>query len=331
MKSFLRKIRISDPWNYKIPFLIAIPYLYVFHCSFYYSFGAQNFIFKFLLSYITIIGIAGFAYTLNDFTDKKKDEAAGKENIHINKPMWFSMGILLLFLSIALAPWYYFPKTVYTLSLLGIELMLFVLYSVPPFRFKERGFWGVLTDSLYAHAIPALLALTAFDQHGELPFTNSRGLWISLIVWQFCLGIRNILFHQIADYENDIQSGIKTFVTGYSISKTEQLLKKLFIPLEVITFLFFCIILSFCYFLMSLTLIAIYILYLFYQRKGYQSSTHPVYRKFCYFFLDDFYIEWLPIIFLLWLITVDVRYIVPFVLHVLLFRNCFKRFLKLNF
>jgi len=331
VKSFLRKIRISDPWNYKIPFLIAIPYLYVFHCSFYYSFGAQNFIFKLLLSYITIIGIAGFAYTLNDFTDRKKDEAAGKENIHINKPMWFSMGILLLFLSIALAPWYYFPKTVYTLSLLGIELMLFVLYSVPPFRFKERGFWGVLTDSLYAHAIPALLALTAFDQHGELPFTNSRGLWISLIVWQFCLGIRNILFHQIADYENDIQSGIKTFVTGYSISKTEQLLKKLFIPLEVITFLFFCIILSFCYFLMSLTLIAIYILYLFYQRKGYQSSTHPVYRKFCYFFLDDFYIEWLPIIFLLWLITVDVRYIVPFVLHVLLFRNCFKRFLKLNF
>lgn len=331
MKSFLRKIRISDPWNYKIPFLIAIPYLYAFHSSFYYSFGAQNFIFKVFLSYITIIGIAGFAYTLNDFTDRKKDEAAGKENLHIHKPIWFSMGILLLFLSIALAPWYYFPKTVYTLSLLSIELLLFVLYSVSPFRFKERGFLGVITDSLYAHAIPALLALTAFDQNGELPFNTIRGLSITLLLWQFFLGIRNILFHQIADSKNDIKSGIKTFVTSTSIPKTELLLKKLFIPLEVISFSLFCLIISLTYFLMSLTLLAIYILYLFYQRKGYQSSTHPVYRKFCYFFLDDFYIEWLPIFFLLWLLTNDIRYIVPLVLHVLLFRNCFKRLLKLNF
>ncbi len=327
MKSFLRKIRISDPWNYKIPFLIAVPYLYA--C--YHPFSADNFIVKIILSYITIIGIAGFAYTLNDFTDRNKDEEAGKENIHIKKTIGFSIGILMVFMGIALGPWYFFPKSVYTLSLLGFELLLFVLYSVPPFRFKERGFVGVITDSLYAHAVPALLALTAFDQNGELPSSTHLALWVSLITWQFCLGIRNILFHQIADYENDIKSGINTFVTQFSIPKTEQLLRQLFIPLEVITFLLFTFSLLYNYAWSYIAALIIYAIFLFTQRASVESSTHPFYRKFCYFFLDDFYIEWLPILFLLYLISMDIRYIIPFVVHILLFRNCFKRLLKLNF
>jgi 4-hydroxybenzoate polyprenyltransferase len=327
VKSFLRKIRISDPWNYKIPFLIAIPYLYTYHCNI----DAKDSILRFFWAYITIIGIAGFAYTLNDFTDRKKDEKAKKVNIHANQPIWFSMSTLLLFLCIAIVPWFFFPKTVYTLSLLGIELLLFVLYSVPPFRFKERGFLGIITDSLYAHTIPALLALTAFEQHGDFPFSTHRGLWGSLILWQFFLGIRNILFHQIADYENDIKSGVRTFVTTVSVIKTEQLLQKLFIPFEIITFLFFCFVLSFAYLSMALALLIIYILFLSYQRSAYLSSTHPVYRKFCYFFLDDFYIEWLPIIFLLCLLTIDIRYSILLLIHILFFKNCIKRLLKLNF
>jgi len=279
------------------------------------------------LSYITIIGIAGFAYVSNDFFDKNADEQAGKSNIHKDKSLLFSMSLLLLFLIISISPWFLFPFRKYTTFLLAAELFLFIAYALPPLRLKEKGFLGIVTDSLYAHTIPAILAAFTFQAIKGLEKPLWSPVLIALFVWQFSLGIRNILFHQIVDCENDEHSGINTFVTKYSTTYVERLLTRLVIPIEVLSFITFYSLLVFenLFFLLGVLLFAIFFIAEF---KYFKMKTTAFYSKFCYFVLDDFYIEWMPIIILVALCFKDIWFLFLLLIHFIFFKNCIKRILK---
>jgi hypothetical protein len=85
----------------------------------------------------------------------------------------------------------------------------FSLYSLPPLRLKVRGFWGVLADACGAHLFPTLVAiLLAFRAGGR----EADTLWLAAgAAWAFGYGLRGILWHQLADRDNDRTAGVRTF------------------------------------------------------------------------------------------------------------------------
>ena len=317
----LNKLRLSNPWRYKVPFLISVPYWMVLASGLMPEKAAWGFLF----SCITILGIAGFGYLLNDFTDQEEDRIAGKPNVIAGmNPILVGL-LMLFFLALAILPWiFFFPVNTFSLILLGSEFLLFILYSLPPFRLKERGWWGILCDAGYAHALPAVLAGVTFLQMGANEYTLNRWYLWALASWQFVLGIRNILLHQLGDFEKDLKTGTQTQVTNAGKAKTEMLLGKVIMPLELILFAAFGLIISFTIPYFGL----FYLFFLFqvwFKRKILWGQILPEnLRQRLYIYLDDFYQEWIPIFILLALTWENVWFGLLLAVHILLFRNAIK-------
>lgn len=154
-----------------------------------------------LLAYF-LVGIGG--YFLNDIFDAKADSIALKFNItNIVKPwlVWLLIAItwaigLVLIMKVAAM----------LAALFAIQLLLLFIYSAPPFRFKQRGFWGVLIDAAYAHLMPILILLMYLSDFNKLPW-----FFILFPIFTYLIGMRDILIHQINDFENDTKAGINAF------------------------------------------------------------------------------------------------------------------------
>jgi len=313
---FSKDLRLSNPWRYKVPALMAVPYflLLVSDVDNYTSTLAI------LLSFCTIIGIAGIGYLSNDWSDRQHDKAAGKRNAtEALSTQQFGL-LLAFFLGLALSPWLWFPMNTWSYVLLPTELILFALYAFPPFRLKERGLAGVLADALYAHVVPALLAaITFFLITGE-QYDKLYKYLLVLGAWQLVLGIRNILLHQLQDEQNDRVSGITTAVTQLGKHRVLTLLRWLIVPAEVLLFAAFGLLLnnSIIYFLPAILL---YWLFTVFRLGFFSTSGLPkTVRAFAYTFLDDFYIFWMPVV-----LVVGMVIRVPELLHLLLFHLVFFR------
>jgi 4-hydroxybenzoate polyprenyltransferase len=317
IKFFTKKLRLSNPWNYKVPFLITIPY-FVFLIS-----GVVEIqpLFSILASIAVIIGVAGIGYLTNDLGDRNKDAAIAKENVSSNLSFANVLFLFLLFLSLSLFPWWYLPFHLISALLLMFQFLLFVLYAFPPFRLKEKGVWGLITDSLYAHVTPAILATYTFYKFNQVLKQDLLYFVCTLVIWQFVLGLRNILFHQLKDYESDVNSNTNTFVTNYGIAKSEALCKFILLPLEILFFAVFTAFVS-CFSYLYAPLIILFWLYTLYETKT--NKTEFTYRNFAYHFLDDLYIKWIPLFVLAILCFKDLSFIFLFVLHFLIFRNQIK-------
>ncbi|MEZ4931481.1 MAG: UbiA family prenyltransferase [Saprospiraceae bacterium] len=308
---------MSKPWNYKAPFLISIPYLII-------AAGSIPFdraMLSILASLITILGIAGFGYFINDLTDIEKDYLIGKENAVAALSNTKRFFLFLFLLSMAIAPWFYFPINWLNASLLFLEFLFFILYSFPPFRLKERGFAGVVTDALYAHANPTLLAAITFLLMVNKVSFDIRNLLIALIVWQFILGIRNIMLHQLKDFENDQQSGTQTFVRKIGLDKAEWWFKHLIVPLEFSSFLFF-VVLTNEYVPFFIVAYLLYIPFVFFRVWFLWKRSMPKnIEGILNLFLDNFYVGWIPLLVLGFLSFHSPMFLMLGIVHILLFKN----------
>ncbi len=317
---FIKKLRLSNPWKFKVPFLISILY-FVFLIS---CLVETNPIFSFLASVSVIIGVAGIGYLTNDLGDRKKDAIISKENATSNLSATSLFFLFFLFFSFTLLPWFYLYFNLISAGLLGLQIMLFIVYAFPPFRFKEKGILGIITDSLYAHTIPALLASYTFYKMNQI-FTRDIIYFIgTLLSWQFVLGLRNIILHQLKDYENDNISNTKTFVTNYGMEKSIFLVKKIIVPFEFILFIVFCSFISFKFYLFAFLIIAYWIYKGLNERKNLSSFN---YKDFAYKFLDDLYLQWLPLVALILLCIQSIVFLPIAILHLILFRTEAKTFI----
>ena len=306
------KLRLSNPWNYKVPVLICVPYLLFLIADF----GWQDALIGIAWAFCTIIGIAGFGYLSNDFGDRKADLAAGKANLLAEISFGKTLLLLILFLALALLPWFlYFPVTKLSAALLAGEFLLFVLYIFPPFRLKERGMLGLFTDALYAHVNPVILAALTFQQLAKFEILGFEWLFGAFAVWQLFLGMRNILLHQIKDHENDLKSGIKTFSTQVGIDKANVWLGQFFAPLEIIFFVLFLAVLS----VFTWLPIVAWFMYLLWAmlQKGHPKTL----RSWLYQYMDDFYIQWFPICILVALSLEEAGMLILLGMQILLFKT----------
>jgi 4-hydroxybenzoate polyprenyltransferase len=359
---FARRLRLSNPWNYKAPVIMAFAYMVVLWGGIAWPTALA----AFGCSVLTIAGIAGVGYLSNDWGDRAADLRAGKPNLLANLPGWHVAALLALFLCLAIGPWVlYFPSNAFSLGLLAAEFLLLALYILPPVRLKERGWLGVLADALYAHVNPALLAILTFGlmavwfepdgcwldgpapDHATPAFLRLPGhqavfptasplgiraagytmdgfpaaagilLLAMALLWQFLLGIRNILLHQLKDADNDRRSGTHTLVTRRGEERVWRMLGTWVVPTEVLAWLgllgLLCMVttLPLAAFLGHIAL------------RMARPHRHLDLRGWLYGALDDFYIPVFPLTFLLALCLLQPWFLILAGLHVLLFKNAF--------
>lgn len=319
------KLRLGAPLQYKVPVLQAVIYILLAETQLQW----QSALLYLGLSLVTITGIAGYAYLLNDWADIIPDAKAGKSNAASMLNTLQRFMLLFLFFFMALIPWFFFPFKWLNTAILLAELLLFCAYSFPPFRLKEKAIAGVIADALYAHVVPAVLASLTFlaiaekhTTHTDLVKQNLPAL-ISITAWQLFLGLRNILLHQIEDYTNDKHSNTQTFATVYGVIPAEKALK-LLLGLEVAALI------SVTVFAKAITFFVvgaylIFVLFRLYKNLSNSERVNNLLRHLTYTYLDDFYYDWLPVTALIVLCMYQWPYVIILVLHCFLFRNVFKK------
>lgn len=316
--NIFKQLRVHRTWTYKGPLLLAGPYCVLALTAA----PAATAMLAVLGSMLTIVGIAGLAYLINDLSDRESDRAAGKPNCTEGaRPGSIAFAALVLLLA-ALLPWFtVLPFGLAFGLLLGLELALFVLYAVPPFRFKERGLLGPVTDAGYAYVLPALLASLTFARIGGVEPGEIDVLLLALVVWQFPLGLRNVILHQLDDEANDSISNTRTWVRKLGPARATAAMTRFIVPLEIGGFLVFCsaifgvapgVLLMYPVFL-GLTLLVI--------TRSWRQPLPTTLQQSLILYLSDYYDEWLPVILLVTLVAIDLRYLPLLILHLVVFRK----------
>jgi hypothetical protein len=199
-------IRAGEWWEFKL-----VPILTLFYGTALYLQAPLLSLWPAVVSLLAALAPgAVFVSAINDVTDRIEDARAGKTNRLAGKsgvlvaaligcPV--AVGLVFVFL------WRDDPPLV--LAYLG-AWAAFSLYSLPPFRLKTRGWPGLLADASGAHLFPTLVAvLLAYRATGHA----LDPVWIgAAAMWALAYGVRGILWHQLADADNDRTAGVATFV-----------------------------------------------------------------------------------------------------------------------
>jgi 1,4-dihydroxy-2-naphthoate octaprenyltransferase len=323
LSSFHDNIRMGAWWLYKAAPLLALLYImvYVNRIPFIDAF------YHFAASIITIIGIAGFGYFLNDLADIEFDKAAGKRNRVGGLGIPARIGLAVLLLALSFLPWLYLQSDWLTWALMGFQFLLYIIYSFQPFRLKEKGWGGIICDALYGLAVPAMIALLTFDKIVPSRFLHFRWFLVVLFVALVLKGFRNILLHQLDDRHNDRQSGMSTFVTSTGSLFSLNFINRIILPLEGVALLGMVWILSlnlpgFHWVLVAFTL------YVFLKFSGWKFFGMIPFRQLRFkflFFMNDFYEEWLGVAALGYLIAYSPWFSILLVFHLIMFSGLLKK------
>lgn len=158
---------------------------------------------------LAIVPAAIFASLTNDLADLAGDLEASKRNAVAGRSRSTIAALLAVTIAVGvLFAWLWRDDPTLLACYLATWLLL-SLYSLPPFRFKERGAAGVLFDAAGEQLFPVLVAVLLACRGAQLAVS---GAWIgSVCVWSFAYGLRGILWHQLADADNDRAANFSTF------------------------------------------------------------------------------------------------------------------------
>lgn len=268
---------------------------------------------------LSVLGTAGFGYFLNDWTDIRQDAVAGKSNQAAKLSIPIRVLIAAALIGLGWVPWYFLPANAWNLSLLGLQYLIFILYSLPPIRLKERGLAGIVCDMLYGHVIPATIALSTFlsPTHKDFPLFLTLACTVTAL-----MGLRNILLHQIEDRRADKQAGVRTFVLNFGPLRSLNLINRVVLPLEVILIPVMLSALTGWRLILPLVYLGFwafsYLTFNFWHWPWKYRSRGQ--RKMLFLhFLNDFYEEWLPVAAAALLCLVDPWFFLLLAAHLLLF------------
>lgn len=243
-------LRFNDWWTYKKPYFLGICYstlsLYTFNIF-------DHFIHILLLIGALIVG-ASYVSAINDLTDLDSDLQSGKKNRMVGlDPIAKKLILALLILAGLTYCFFLFSEDILSLSLYLLSWISFSLYSIPPFRLKNRGFWGIIADALGSQVFPSLLMMSS------LSFYLNQCInwyWFSTVaVWSLAYGLRGILTHQYIDQKNDTIANVNTYLRHISFSYLKKIEAIIFIS-ELIALTFIFILLA------NLTVVISFIAYL---------------------------------------------------------------------
>lgn len=229
LTNIYKKLRMPVWWHHLVPPILSIIYVIIWVNEV----PLKQVVIPVLLFIISIIGTAGFGYWLNDWTDIETDRQAGKSNVTAGVNNRSRVLIFFALLLLGWLPWLGIPASPWAYLFLGLLQLCFILYSVPPFRFKERSFLGILCDIHYGHVLPIAITFATF-----LPLWMPQKLWDWALITGitgllYLKGIRNIVEHQINDRKNDLRSNTFTFIQAIGAVPAAWLLRSVLVPLEL--------------------------------------------------------------------------------------------------
>lgn len=301
---FLRSVRIED-W-----IISFIPQIFGFCFFFIYYFDGSfdiNTLGHLLLFVVSSIGFAAFGYYINDFYDIEIDRKAGKKTVLGSLTKQQKKGILFSSITCMFFPWFFLPVNEYSGVLIVSELILFFLYSHPLFRLKEHWILSVIIDALYAYMIPFILCLVTFSLYYQR-ITDSYILFV--IGTFFIAGCRNIILHQLNDYNNDLKVGIQLIPHIIGINKTKNIVQFCMwieVALLSVTWLLYACFFNRIYVLFLLIIVLYSLIHLF--KKTEKRSLFPNYY---YQFL-------LPVTYTILLISIDIQWIYFIIPYLIIF------------
>jgi hypothetical protein len=230
----LKILRIKEWWGYKVPMLLAVFVLFYDTSS---GTAGDMLLGAGILIWWTTAA-AAFGYMINNIFDIEQDRLAGKPNFTAG--MSGSNRILtgVLLAAAALVTWLVFFRSLYLFSLAFIHLFLFLIYSIPPLRLKERGYAGILTDACYAYCLPVIIALGFALAYGHKQISFAENIILITILWSLAAGARSILLHHFKDRKADKISNTFNVVNAYGLKTNSRLINIGILPVELLCFYF---------------------------------------------------------------------------------------------
>jgi len=149
------------------------------------------------------------SYVANDYSDIEIDRLAGKKKVIALLPKWAIFASFFLMIIGGNVPIFLLANNkLLCVILIVITYFLGLAYSTCGLRFKEKGVAGLIECSFAQRCMPLFLIFVIENLAGYKFY-----LLIGWIILSFVDGLRYILIHQTIDLENDIKSGVKTFVS----------------------------------------------------------------------------------------------------------------------
>lgn len=212
-------VRSGQWWDYKIPPVIATAAIVL-------GAGAALDVRKLVhlvVFLVATVGVAAFGHVVNDLADIKTDALAGAPNRMAPLDRSARVAVLATTVVAGALPWLWLPHSVGVMALLGLEVALLVGYSVRPVRLKDRAAAGVVADALYAYVVPVLLSGATFTQVAQVR-APSASVVVAVSSWMLLMGLRGILWHQIADLAHDRRAGTRTLATRLGADRSGRVL-----------------------------------------------------------------------------------------------------------
>lgn len=204
----LNKLVIAVRWrdwkDTKIPFYLIFFTKFVSQ----YKMAPGVYLFEFFYGLVFMSLALCVGHMTNDFCDQFPDKVSGKPKSILNKGahllFWFLFVTLIMF-SIK------YNRDVYSWCLFSFYLVVGLSYSIHPFRFKERGFLGIVLGAVSQRILPLLPII--YYWHIQLikllPF----------LLLSFLIGTRQMYAHQIKDFSNDIKGKVHTYIRDIGLQR----------------------------------------------------------------------------------------------------------------
>jgi hypothetical protein len=168
----------------------------------------------YLLAAVLCKGLS--AILINDLTDREIDRRAGKERWITSIPSLAGMMIPVFLLAASFFSLIRAGGDMPVFATFTVTVLLGILYSLKPVRFKDRGIWGILAYSLSAAILNVIVPWTLF---------RPASLLLPLLFTvMFGDKLIQILFHQIADFDSDSEEKVKSFAVAAGRGKTDRIL-----------------------------------------------------------------------------------------------------------
>jgi glycosyltransferase involved in cell wall biosynthesis/4-hydroxybenzoate polyprenyltransferase len=287
-----RATRFDDWWYSKVPPLLAIAYLQVALARSYELWSLLPWLI------VSLVCVAAYGHVINDSFDVEADRRAGKANAMSRHGIRARAAFAGSLAAVAFAPAFVVRYPVAALAVLGINLLLPTIYSIPATRLKERGVAGLVCDVGGSHIVPALFLLIALHRgsHGVSP--HEWVFTVAALAWSGALGLKGILHHQLRDRSGDLASGTATFATMVEAGRIERWLPRynLFVEAPVSLFLS-CVVVDVCP-LAAIAFAGYVVVESVKYRLGFQFALSPDPRSLrtSFPFVNEaFYVLWLPL------------------------------------
>ncbi len=182
----------------------------------------QDFSDTFLLQMLAFILFSLFSttygYLINDFADRKLDALHGKPNTFHGDGNLKALVVVAVVLLVSVVCALPFVQKPWFSELWALWFFMATFYSLPPFRFKEKGRIGLVLVVFAQRVIPALILFAAFEFHQPL-------LLIALLNFVLVKGFNSDIHHQLEDYENDRRTGTRTSAVELGKERLERLFR----------------------------------------------------------------------------------------------------------